>query len=147
MKAMRSFCLRVSLLTLILFSFCYDIHAYKTLLSRNPLKKNRPQQKNSVKLSALPYSATELSNLKIITEKKLGAKLGQEYLLVAATIKASQSRSEILDCIPQNESLAGDEIKKLKVKIVKEQDRFDREFKNYQVQIPIYSINMIFDSF
>lgn len=79
------------------------------------------------------YSATELSNLKTITVKKLGSKLSEDYLLVTSTVKSSQSRSEILDCIAQRDIISGDINKKLKAKIVKEQERYDREYKNYQV--------------
>jgi hypothetical protein len=80
------------------------------------------------------YSATELSNLKTITIKKLGSKLGEEYLLVTSTAKSSQSRSEVLDCIALRDVMSGDVNKKLKAKIVKEQERYDREYKNYQVK-------------
>lgn len=79
------------------------------------------------------YSPTELSNLKIVTDKKLGPKLGLDYLLITTTVKPSQSRSEILDCIAQSELASNENRKQLKVKIVKEQERFDRELKNYKV--------------
>lgn len=81
----------------------------------------------------MAYSATELSSLKTITVKKLGSKLSEEYLLVTSTAKSSQSRSEILDCIAQRNVMSGDINKKLKAKIVKEEERYDREYKNYQV--------------
>ena len=87
---------------------------------------------------AMQYSSTELSNLKSITDKKLGSKLGQDYLLVSTILKPSQSRSEILDCIAQSELASGNGIRKLKVKIVKEQERFDRELKNYKVRKRLY---------
>ena len=83
---------------------------------------------------AMQYSSTELSNLKSITDKKLGSKLSQDYLLVSTILKPSQSRSEILDCIAQSELASGNGNRKLKVKIVKEQERFDRELKNYKVR-------------
>ena len=80
----------------------------------------------------MEYSATELSNLKSVTAKKLGQKLSDDYLLISSTVKSSQSRSEILDCIAQSD-LQASAAKKLKAKIVKEQERYEREFKNYQV--------------
>ena len=82
---------------------------------------------------SMEYSATELSNLKSITAKKLGQKLSDDYLLISNTVKSSQSRSEILDCIAQSD-LQVSAVKKLKAKIVKEQERYEREFKNYQVK-------------
>lgn len=123
---MRAICSRASLLTLVLFSFYYGNLALKQ-------RHSISQRNHCKKLFASPYSPTELSNLKTITDKKLGPKLGQDYLLVTTIVKASQSRSEILDCVAQSD-IAGDEVKRLKVKIVKEQDRFDREYKNYQVR-------------
>lgn len=79
------------------------------------------------------YTPTELSNFKTLTIKKLGSKLGEEFLLITSTVKASQSRSEILDCLSQRDALSGDVSKKFKAKIIKEQERYDREYKNYQV--------------
>ena len=87
----------------------------------------------------MQYSSTELSNLKSITDKKLGSKLGQDYLLISTILKPSQSRSEILDCIAQSELASGNGSRKLKVKIVKEQERFDRELKNYKVRKRLYT--------
>lgn len=88
---------------------------------------------------SMEYSATELSNLKSITAKKLGQKLSDDYLLISSTVKSSQSRSEILDCIAQSD-LQATVLQKLKAKIVKEQDRYEREFKNYQVYPNIHNL-------
>lgn len=79
----------------------------------------------------MQYSDKELKDLKSITEKKLGQKISQDYLLVSTSQKASQGRSEILDCVSQSGISGGGKIM-LKAKIVKEEVRFDREFKNYQ---------------
>lgn len=118
-------------LVLVAFIFCCCRHDYLAVNSLRFAKR----QLNRRALFAMQYSATELSNLRSITDKKLGAKLGQDYLLVSTILKPSQSRSEILDCIAQSDLASGSENKKLKVKIVKEQERFDRELKNYKVKI------------
>ena len=113
------------------FAFCF--FCFSALLTDCSCILNQ-RRSRSVRLS-MEYSSTELFNLKTITEKKLGPKLGLEYLLVTTTVKASQSRSEILDCIAQSDLSTGDKGKQFKVKIVKEQDRFDRELKNYKVKL------------
>jgi adenine C2-methylase RlmN of 23S rRNA A2503 and tRNA A37 len=89
--------------------------------------------KKSTRSITMQYSSTELLNLKALTAKKLGTKLSDDYLLISSTMKASQSRSEILDCIPQVNAVNGNSEKFFKAKIVKEQDRFERELKNYKV--------------
>jgi hypothetical protein len=87
----------------------------------------------SMRSITMQYSSTELLNLKALTAKKLGTKLSDDYLLISSTMKASQSRSEILDCIPQVNAVSGKSGNFFKAKIVKEQDRFERELKNYKV--------------
>ena len=66
----------------------------------------------------MQYSSSELLNLKALTAKKLGTKLSDDYLLISSTMKASQSRSEILDCIPQVNAVNGNSVKLFKAKIV-----------------------------
>jgi hypothetical protein len=115
------------------FSFSYlkfEVDAYCTINHKTHIGK----------ALNMAYSATELSNLKTITIKKLGSKLSEEYLLVTSTAKSSQSRSEVLDCIAQRDVISGDINKKLKAKIVKEQERYDREYKNYQVMLLHYCL-------
>ena len=89
--------------------------------------------RKSMRPITMQYSSSELLNLKALTAKKLGTKLSDDYLLISSTMKASQSRSEILDCIPQVNAVNGNSGKLFKAKIVKEQDRFERELKNYKV--------------
>ena len=119
----------LSVLNVFSFShFKFEVDAYCSI-------NHRVQHGKVLKMA---YSATELSNLKTITIKKLGSKLSEEYLLVTSTVKSSQSRSEVLDCIAQRDVTSGDINKKLKAKIVKEQERYDREYKNYQVMFLNY---------
>ena len=119
----------LSVLNVFSFSnFRFEVDAYCSI-------NHRVQHGKVLKMA---YSATELSNLKTITIKKLGSKLSEEYLLVTSTVKSSQSRSEVLDCIAQRDVTSGDINKKLKAKIVKEQERYDREYKNYQVMFLNY---------
>lgn len=113
------------LLGLVLLGF-YHLQVISTaLMSRNYGKSTR--------YTTMQYSSTELLNLKALTAKKLGTKLSNDYLLISSTLRASQSRSEILDCIAQGTSMDRNSSTVFKAKIVKEQDRFEREFKNYKV--------------
>lgn len=105
------------------FQLKFEVDAYCTINQRRQIGR----------ALKMVYSATELNSLKTITVKKLGSKLSEEYLLVTSIAKSSQSRSEILDCIAQRDVMSGDNSKKLKAKIVKEVERYDREYKNYQV--------------
>jgi serine/threonine protein kinase len=120
----RNMCRKSFLLIIVCLYYCFSSTCTNALLT---------SQKIYHRKFSMQYSDKELSNLRSITEKKLGQKISQDYLLLSTSVKASQSRSEILDCISQS-SLSGDKSSdlKLKAKVVKEQDRFDREFKNYQ---------------
>lgn len=113
------------LLGLVLLGF-YHLHVISTALTGTNYGK-------SMRYMTMQYSSTELQNLKALTAKKLGTKLSNDYLLISSTLRASQSRSEILDCIAQGISMDRNSSKVFKAKIVKEQDRFEREFKNYKV--------------
>ena len=104
----------------------YHLHVISTALSARIHGK-------STRHLTMQYSSTELLNLKALTAKKLGTKLSEDYLLISSTMKASQSRSEILDCIAQGSTIDKNSGRMLKAKIVKEQDRFERELKNYKV--------------
>ena len=104
----------------------YHLHVISTALTAR-------KHVESPRYLTMQYSSTELLNLKALTAKKLGAKLSDDYLLISSTMRASQSRSEILDCIAQSNTMDKNSGKIFKAKIVKEQDRFDRELKNYKV--------------
>ena len=71
-----------------------------------------------------------------MTEKKLGDKFSQEYLLLKASadvLRAGAGRSEILDCVSTTTITSTSILpqQSLILKIVKEDDRFEREKKNY----------------
>ena len=82
---------------------------------------------------SVAFSARELQQMEMISRKKLGPSLSSEFLVLNAspdTLVGKGGRSEILTCV--RAGAQGEDGRALTLKVFKEDDRFDREQRNYE---------------